>query len=222
MWRIWYSKLKRMEKMAKKKDAKKAVTGKKTKRCKHCKTKIKSNAKVCPNCGKKQGGILKWILIGFIVILLFGLIYSIGNGSDSQPKSTNDKPSDVNEENNTQEVPTESKNEYPLGFHVSFRETYPNDVTGNWRLAMISEDINIEEYALNYYTNYFEADTEVHIIVNFTLNVTTRITVIGDLLDITTTEYVDNEENDAKIACSGMLLSKYHVNIDSGEIEKIQ
>ena len=44
--------------MAKKKDAKKAVTGKKTKRCKHCKTKIKSNAKVCPNCGKKQGGIL--------------------------------------------------------------------------------------------------------------------------------------------------------------------
>ena len=208
--------------MAQKKNTKKTSSAKKMKRCKHCKTKMKSNAKVCPNCGKKQGGIMKWILIGFIAIFLIALIYSIGSDSDSGTQSNNDKSTDVVEENNTQEVSTESESEDPLGFNVSFREAYSNDVTGNWRLAMISENINIEEHALDYYTNYFKADTEVHIIVNFTLNVTTRITVIGDLLDITTTEYVDNEENDAKIACSGMLLSKYHVNIDSGEIEKIQ
>lgn len=222
MWHIWYSKLMMREKMAKKKDTKKTTSGKKMKRCKHCKTKIKSNAKVCPNCGKRQDGVMKWLLIGFMSIFLIGLIYSIGSNSDSETKSNNDKPSNVAEENNTNEVAAGSENENPLGFNVPFRKSYPNDVTGNWRLAMISENINIEEYALNYYTNYFEADTEVHIIVNFTLNTTTRITVIGNLLDVTTTEYVDTEENDAKIACSGMLLSEYHINIDTGEIEKIQ
>lgn len=35
-------------------------------------------------------------------------------------------------------------------------------------------------------------------------------------------EYVDKEEHDAKIACSGMLLSEYLINADTGEIEKIQ
>ena len=116
----------------------------------------------------------------------------------------------------------EPENEDPLGFNVMFSDTYRNDVTGNWRLARIAESINIEEYAVDYYNNYFESNNEVHIIVNFALNTTTRITVIGNLLDVSITEYVDKEEHDAKLACSGMLLSEYHVNIDSGEIEKIQ
>lgn len=63
---------------------------------------------------------------------------------------------------------------------------------------------------------------EYHIIINFTLNTTSNITVIGNLLDVTTYDYVDQEEHDAKLACSGTLLSEYHVNIDTGEIEKIQ
>ena len=45
---------------------------------------------------------------------------------------------------------------------------------------------------------------------------------MGNLLNVTTMEYVDKEEHDAKLACSGTLLSEYHVNIDNGEIEKIQ
>ncbi len=109
-----------------------------------------------------------------------------------------------------------------IDFDVSFSDTYRNDVTGNWRLSRIAEDINIEEYAVDYYNNYFASDSEVHIIINFTLNTTTSITVMGNLLDVTTTEYVDKEEHDAKLACSGTLLSEYHVNIDTGEIEKIQ
>lgn len=109
-----------------------------------------------------------------------------------------------------------------IDFDVSFSDTYRNDVTGNWRLSRIAEDINIEEYAVDYYNNYFKSDSEVHIIINFTLNTTTSITVMGNLLDVTTTEYVDKEEHDAKLACSGTLLSEYHVNIDTGEIEKIQ
>ena len=117
---------------------------------------------------------------------------------------------------------TEPEDDEPLGFNVSLRNTYRNDATGNWRLARIAENIDIEEYAVEYYNNYFKSDNEVHIVINFTLNTTTRITVMGNLLDVSIMEYVDKEEHDAKLACSGMLLSEYHVNIDSGEIEKIQ
>lgn len=126
------------------------------------------------------------------------------------------------EVNTESSVELTTENEDPLGFNVMFSESYLNDVTGNWRLSRIAENINIEEYALDYYNNYFKADNEVHIIINFTLNTTTRITVIGNLLDVSIMEYVDEEEHDAKLACSGTLLSEYHVNIDTGEIEKIQ
>lgn len=112
--------------------------------------------------------------------------------------------------------------EDPLGFNVMFSDTYRNDVTGNWRLARIAENINIEEYAVEYYNNYFKSDSEIHIVINFTLNTTTRISVMGNLLDVSIMEYVDKEEHDAKLACSGKLLNEYHVDIETGEIEKIQ
>lgn len=46
-----------------------------TKLCKHCKTEIPYDAKVCPNCRKKQkGGKLKWILIIAVVAVIALLI----------------------------------------------------------------------------------------------------------------------------------------------------
>lgn len=60
-----------------------------TKKCKHCKTDIPKKAKVCPNCRKKQGGLLKWIIIAIIAI---ALISSIGGGDEeannNDPKKT--------------------------------------------------------------------------------------------------------------------------------------
>lgn len=58
-----------------------------TKICKHCKTEIPADAKVCPQCRKKQGmGVLPKV---FIVIVVLGLIGAIfGNGEDSD--NTND------------------------------------------------------------------------------------------------------------------------------------
>ena len=89
-------------------------------------------------------------------------------------------------------------------------------------MARIAEDINIKEYAVDYYDNYFTADDEIHTIINFTRNTTTRINKLGNLLDVTVMEYVDEEEHDAKVACSGTLLSEYQVDIESGEFEQIQ
>lgn len=80
----------------------------------------------------------------------------------------------------------------------------------------------MQDYALDYYKKYFKSDDEIHAIVNFNYNTTTKISVMGNLLDVTVYEYVDKEEHDAKLLFSGMLLKEYHVNIDTGEIQEIQ
>ena len=196
---------------------------------------------------KKKGSCLKTILIAFGILIVLGAIASaFGDDSkesddntssnisqsESEPTSnnTNNQPEEAEGTENNESLSTttlddsnESESESdPLGFNVTFSKTYRNDTTGNWRLARIAENINIEEYAVDYYNNYFESDTEVHIIINFSLNTTTCITVMGNLLDVTIMEYVDKEEHDAVIACTGTLLKEYHVNIDTGEIEEIQ
>lgn len=56
-----------------------------TKICKHCQTEIPKKAKVCPNCKKKQGGIVKWIVIAVVVLLLIG---SMGGSDDTSNNSS--------------------------------------------------------------------------------------------------------------------------------------
>ncbi|MCI7638302.1 MAG: hypothetical protein MSS60_00560, partial [Clostridiales bacterium] len=42
---------------------------------------------------------------------------------------------------------------------ISFVVTnVPNDVTGNWRIASIAENIEMQDYALDYYKEYFKSD----------------------------------------------------------------
>ena len=96
-----------------------------------------------------------------------------------------------------------------------------NDCTGNWKISTIAENIDIEKHALDYYKKYFENDNQVHAIVNFNYNTTTKISVMGNLLDVSIHEYVPKEEHDAKALFSGMLLSEYHVNTETGEVEQI-
>ncbi len=196
---------------------------------------------------KKKGSCLKTVLIAFGALIILG---AIGSAFGDDSKETNDSPSSnisqsekepsSNDTNTQPEEIEKTENDEsqstivldassaqesesdPLGFNVMFSKTYRNDTTGNWRLARIAENINIEEYAVDYYNNYFESDSEIHIIINFTLNTTTRITVMGNHLDVSIMDYVDKEEHDAALACSGTLLKEYHVNIDTGEIEEIQ
>lgn len=54
-----------------------------TKKCKHCQSDIPKKAKVCPNCRKKQGGILKWILIIVIALIIIG---AIAGGEGEKPE----------------------------------------------------------------------------------------------------------------------------------------
>ena len=83
-----------------------------TKVCKHCQTEIPKKAKVCPNCRKKQGGILKWIII---VILVIAVISSVAGGddekeggSDSNPQKVGETTKDNNEKNDAVDEPVDN------------------------------------------------------------------------------------------------------------------
>ena len=49
------------------------------KKCKYCQTEIDKKAKICPNCKKKQGGLVKWIIIGILVFAILGGLFSGGD-----------------------------------------------------------------------------------------------------------------------------------------------
>lgn len=97
-----------------------------------------------------------------------------------------------------------------------------NDSTGNWRISVIANNIDMLKYALSYYKWKFLDDDEIHAIVNFNYNTTTKISVMGNMLDVTVHEYVDGEEHDANLLFGGMLLNEYFVYLDNGDIEKVQ
>lgn len=59
-----------------------------TKVCKHCQTEIPKKAKVCPNCRKKQGGKLKWIIITIVVLGIIG--GAMGDSEDEESAQKNE------------------------------------------------------------------------------------------------------------------------------------
>lgn len=97
-----------------------------------------------------------------------------------------------------------------------------NDNTGNWRISLIAENIDMSECALDYYKQYFTDDSEIHFIVNFNYNTTTKIMNMGGQLDVTVQDYVSKEEHDANVLGSGTVLAEYSVDKETGEIEQIR
>lgn len=78
-----------------------------TKICKHCKTEIPYGAKVCPQCRKKQGRKLKWIIIAILALGFIGAV--AGGGGDEKPKKVENESSE--QENSNEEKLKENENE---------------------------------------------------------------------------------------------------------------
>lgn len=166
--------------------------------------------------GAKKPIYKKWWFWVVIIVILAAIFGNTGTKDGAEDGA---KDAISSSEQQTEEKQNESTDKDDISFVVT---NVPNDVTGNWRVATIAENIEMQDYALDYYKEYFESDDEIHAIVNFNYKTTTKISVIGNLLDVSVYEYVDKEEHDAKLLFSGMLLKEYHVNIDNGEIEEIQ
>lgn len=122
----------------------------------------------------------------------------------------------------------DSKKEIASGAHeiagadFFFSRSVNNDVTGKWRISTVNTSMSTEEYAADYYKELFSSDEEIHGVVNFALNTTSRITVLDPkTLDVTILEYVDGEEHDAKELFSGMVLAEYTVDIETGQASRL-
>lgn len=96
----------------------------------------------------------------------------------------------------------------------------PNDHTGNWRFASISESFDMSEHALEYYKECFGSDSEIHYIINEADNTTTQINYAFGNLDVMVRERVDKEEFDAATLGDGSIQAEYFVDVSTGEIEQ--
>lgn len=98
-----------------------------------------------------------------------------------------------------------------------------NDVTGNWRLATYASGNSLETFAAEYYKAFFESDDEIHAVIDKNAGVTGNISVLfSNIIDVTLHEYIDKEENDAKVLFGGRVLKEYWINLTDGSIEEIQ
>lgn len=162
----------------------------------------------------------KQLCAGVLALALaFSLTACGGSSSSSESVSSESVASSVSSAPESESISAESS---PLD-GINFRaDKVRNDATGNWRISCIAENIDMSEYALDYYKQYFTDDSEIHFIVNFNYNTTTKIMNMGGDLDVTVQEYVSKEEHDANLLGSGSVLAEYFVNKETGEIEKVR
>ncbi len=176
---------------------------------------MKQNKKATKGKAKKTFYKKWWFWL--IIVILLGL----GLGKDGESNRMIDK-NDIASQSTVQAAKeSEKTNPSESDIEYSVRNVH-NDVTGNWRVAVVYDSAQATDIALDYYNKYFESDSEIHAIVNLYLKTTTKISVLGNILDVTIYEYVDKEEHDAKALFSGMLLKEYFIDKDTGEIEEIQ
>lgn len=107
------------------------------------------------------------------------------------------------------------------GISVTYYDTVRNDNTGNWRLAVIADSSDLNDYVVDFYKEYITDDAQLLGIVNLTLNTTTRVKrIMGDWLEVTVMEYQDGEEHDAKMLFGGNVLKTYWINSETGEVDE--
>lgn len=85
------------------------------KKCKHCQSEIDSKAKVCPNCGKRQG-MPVWLIV-IIVIVIICIIGAVAGGGSSDEKNNSGSDS-ANTKKETKD--TDTNDAYTLGDTFEF------------------------------------------------------------------------------------------------------
>ena len=67
----------------------------KMKQCKACGTELYKGAKICPQCGKKQGGKGKFIVIAIVVIILILAVGGGGSDDSAQTSGSTEAPAEI-------------------------------------------------------------------------------------------------------------------------------
>jgi hypothetical protein len=125
----------------------KEIKSNETKKCKHCQSDIPKKAKICVYCRKKQGGILKYVLIAISALFIIGVFQG---GEEDQPKKVSS--TDSNELINSST--TENKEYFGVGDTAEYKNV---KVTLN----------SITESKGSKYNK--PADGNIFLLVNFTI-----------------------------------------------------
>lgn len=175
--------------------------------CKHCKSKMPMDAKVCPQCRKKQGiGAGKIVLIVVAVFVVIGIVSSLTSDPDETKTPDNDVQTAVN---NPASTPDD-----PVATALAITDAYiSEDVIGtnliNLTVTNSSEyTIDAFDYKVQSYNTYgeklsnslFDSFTKT----DFELSAGTSCTSSASL-------YLQDTATSFKVA-----LTRYHIK-DTGE-----
>lgn len=105
----------------------------KTKKCKFCQSDIPQKASVCPQCGRKQGGKVKWVVLVIVVLVIFGALA----GGDDEPASSSGKNPPV-AENNTATEPSQTEAEETIP--VEIMEISPAELLASYEANEVKGD----------------------------------------------------------------------------------
>lgn len=171
--------------------------------------------------------------IGAAALALAALLTACGGSSSSTPASSAAPAAEsavsaasVVESESSAVSEAASESETGLQSYVIDGVTFivgdvPNDVTGNWRFATVSEGVDMTQYAVEYYKQCFGSDSEIHFIIDDNSGTTTKLAYMFGNIDVLVKEHVKDEEFDAKTLGNGATLAEYFVDVETGEVEKV-
>lgn len=116
-----------------------------TKICKHCRTEIPYGAKVCPQCRKKQGGKLKWIIIA---ILVLGVIGKIAGGEVDNKTEQASKKDSGNEKEGVSGIEVKKTEEYgeieDFSYEISENKIFLEEYNGKSEILEIKSSYSVD------------------------------------------------------------------------------
>lgn len=175
-----------------------------TKICKYCQTEIPYRAKVCPQCRKKQGGVLKWVIIGFVVICIIGA--AAGGKDDNEPKKVGE--SNISAESNNNSNNEKTANTEP----VITEETNKEATFEKGEVAELNNvQVTLTDFVESYGSEYNKpADGKVFLLAEFEIaNNTDKELAISSMLSFEA--YADDYKLDYSL---GAMIDKEGSQLD--------
>lgn len=170
-----------------------------------------------------------WALLGFLSNSINkNKSPKVEQPSPSVVETTIQEETETNSESNEEQgTEVESNGETADSLRAMLKEKYDvgepqameNDATGKWRIVEVSNSTPTSEYAVDYAKAYMTESemVDIHYIINSNLKTTTKLQVIVGKLEVKTTEYVANEEKDARTIGDGEVLSEQCFDLETGE-----